>query len=100
MFLEPIRRPGTRLAAEFHGGRKGRFWGFERVELEDTTIFRPKVCPHCHEGEVVFDERDYPFCPSCGHEPFQAQPRRKENPDMERYRRLKEQKRSRIIYKC
>ena len=34
MFLEPLREPGTRLATEYHGGKAGRFWGFEKVVLE------------------------------------------------------------------
>jgi hypothetical protein len=63
------------------------------------VIFRPRMCPHCHHGEVVFDQRDFPHCSICGTEPFQTQPRRSNLPDIERYRRLKTQKRNRIIYK-
>ena len=99
MFLEPLREPGTRLATEHHGGKAGRFWGFEKVVLEDMTIFRPRICPHCKQEDVIFDERDFPYCPSCGTEPFKAQPRRRSRPEIEQYRRLKEQKRGRIIYK-
>jgi len=99
MFLEPIREPGTRLASEYHGGKAGRFWGFEKVELEEITIFRPRMCPHCKKEAVIFDDRDFPYCPSCGSEPNVSQPRRKSRQDIERYRRLKAQKRGRIIYK-
>ena len=86
MFLEPIRELGTRFAIEHHGGKAGRFWSFEKVELDG----------------VFFDQRDFPYCPACGKEPFlahQAQPARRSRPDIERYRRLKAQKRGRIIYK-
>jgi len=99
MFLEPLREPGTRLASEHHGGKAGRFWGFEKVVLEDITIFRPRKCPHCKKGDVVFDELDFPYCPSCGNEPFKAPPKRRSRQDIEQYRRLKAQKRGRIIYK-
>jgi hypothetical protein len=99
MFLEPYREPGTRFAAEHHGGKAGRFWGFEKVELEDITIFRPRMCPHCQREAVKFDEREVPYCPSCGTEPFRAPPKRRSRPDIERYRRLKAQKRNSIIYK-
>jgi Zn finger protein HypA/HybF involved in hydrogenase expression len=99
MFLEPLREPGTKLACEFHGGKAGRFWGFEKVVLEDITLFRPRMCPHCKQEEVIFDELDFPYCPSCGTEPFKVRPKRRSRPEIERYRRLKEQKRSRIIYK-
>ena len=99
MFLEPIREPGTRFATEHHGGKTGRFWGFEKVVLEETTIFRPRMCPHCKKEAVIFDEREVPFCPSCGNEPNLSQPRRRSSQDIERYRRLKAQKRGRIIYK-
>ena len=102
MFLEPIREPGTRFAIEHHGGKAGRFWGFEEVELDGMILFRPRMCPHCKREAVVFDQRDFPYCPACGREPFlahQAQPARRSGPDIERYRRLKAQKRGRIIYK-
>jgi hypothetical protein len=99
MFLEPIREPGTRFATEYHGGKAGRFWGFERIVLEDLTLFRPRMCPHCKKEAVVFDERDFPYCPGCGAEPNRSQPKRRSRQDIERYRRLKAQKRGRIIYK-
>lgn len=100
MFLEPTKEPGTRFAAEHHGGRTGRFWGFDKVELEDTTIFRPKICPHCRREAPIFDHREIPFCPSCGTEPFKTKPRKASRPDIERYKRLKAAKRSRIVHKC
>jgi hypothetical protein len=99
MFLEPLREPGTRLATEYHGGKAGRFWGFEKVVLEDITIFRPRMCPHCKQEDVIFDARDFPYCPSCGTEPKKSQPKRRSRPEIEQYRRLKAQKRGRIIYK-
>ena len=99
MFLEPLRKPGTRLAREHHGGKAGRFWRFEKVELEDMTLFRPRMCPHCKKEAVIFDEREVPFCPSCSTEPFKTSPRRRSRQEIERYRRLKAQKRGRIIYK-
>jgi len=99
MFLEPIREPGTRFAIEHHGGKAGRFWGTEKIKIDDQIIIRPRVCPHCKREAVVFDERDFPYCPSCGSEPFRVQPLRSQRPDIERYRRLKAQKRVRIIYK-
>ena len=61
MFLEPIREPGTRFAIEHHGGKAGRFWGFEKVELDDMILFRPRMCPHCKREAVVFDQRDFPL---------------------------------------
>ncbi len=99
MFLEPLREPGTRLATEHHGGKAGRFWRFEKVVLEDITIFRPKKCPHCKQEDVIFDGRDIPYCPSCGTEPKVLPPRKRSRTEIERYRRLKAQKRGRIIYK-
>lgn len=99
MFLEPIREPGTRLATEYHGGKAGRFWGFEKIVLEEITIFRPRKCPYCKQEDVVFDEREVPYCPSCGVEPFISQPKRRSRQDIERYRRMKAHKRDRIIYK-
>ena len=99
MFLEPIREPGTRFATEHYGGKAGRFWGFDKVVLEDITIFRPRMCPYCKKEAVIFDEREVPYCPSCGTEPNKTQPRRRSRQDIERYRRLKAQKRGRIIYK-
>jgi hypothetical protein len=99
MFLEPLREPGTKLACEFHGGKAGRFWGFEKVVLEDITIYRPRMCPHCKQEAVIFDWRQIPYCPGCGNEPFKAHSKRKSRPEIERYRRLKAQKRGRIIYK-
>jgi len=100
MFLEsPLREPGTRLASEYHGGKAGRFWDFEKVVLEDITIFRPRMCPHCKQGAVIFDERQIPYCLRCGTEPNKSLPRRRSRPEIEQYRRLKEQKRNRIIYK-
>jgi hypothetical protein len=99
MFLEPLREPGTRLATEHHGGKAGRFWGFEKVVLEDITLFRPRMCPHCKQGAVTFDKRQIPCCPVCGTEPNKSPPRRKSRQEIERYRRLKAQKRNRIIFK-
>jgi ribosomal protein S27E len=99
MFLEPIREPGTRLATEYYGGKARRFWSFEKVVLEEITIFRPRMCPHCKQEAVIFDEREFPHCPSCGSEPFISQPRRRPSSEIERYKRLKAQKRGRIIYK-
>ena len=102
MFLEHIRAPGTRFAIGHHGGKAGRFWGFEKVELDGMSFFRPRMCPLCKREAVVFDQRDFPYCPACGKEPFQAhqaQPARRSRPDIERCRRLKAQKRGRIIYK-
>ena len=99
MFLEPLREPGTRLASEHHGGKAGRFWRFEKVELEDRTLFRPRMCPHCKKEAVVFDELEVPYCPSCGQEPKVSPPRRRSRQEIERYRRMKAQKRGRIIYK-
>jgi hypothetical protein len=99
MFLEPLREPGTRFASEYRGGKAGRFWRFEKVELEDMTLFRPRMCTHCKQEAVIFDERDVPYCPSCGTEPKMSQPRRRSRSDIERYRRLKAQKRGRIIFK-
>jgi len=100
MFLElPLREPGTRLASEYHGGKANRFWGFEKVVLEDITIFRPRMCLHCKKEAVIFDELQVPYCPSCGIEPLKTSPRRRSRQEIERYRRLKEQKRGRIIYK-
>ena len=98
MFLEPLREPGTRLASEHHGGKAGRFWDFEKVVLEDITIFRPRMCKSCKHEAVVFDVREVPHCPSCGIEPLRSEPKRRSRQDIERYRRLKEQKRGRIIY--
>jgi hypothetical protein len=74
MFLEPLKEPGTRFATEHHGGKAGRFWSFEKVVLEDITIFRPKMCPHCRQDAPVFDLREVPFCPNVasslsGHSP-------------------------------
>jgi len=99
MFLEPLQEPGTRFATEHHGGKAGRFWGFEKVVLEDIIIYRPRMCPHCKQEEVIFDGRQIPYCPSCGTEPKKSLPKRRSRPDIERYRRLKEQKRNRIIFK-
>jgi len=99
MFLEPLKEPGTRFATEHHGGKAGRFWSFEKVVLEDTTIFRPKMCPHCRQDAPVFDLREVPFCPRCGIEPIRTQPKRKARPEIERYKRLKAAKRGRIIHK-
>jgi len=99
MFLEPLQEPGTRFASEYHGGKAGRFWRFEKVELEDMTLFRLRMCPHCKQEAVIFDDREVPYCPSCGTEPKMSQPRRRSRPDIERYRRLKAQKRGRIIFK-
>jgi hypothetical protein len=99
MFLEPLREPGTRLASEYHGGKAGRFWRFEKVELEDITLFRPRMCPHCKKDAVIFDDRAVPHCPACGTEPLKSNPRRGSRQEIEEYRRLKEQKRNRIIYK-
>jgi hypothetical protein len=101
MFIEPIREPGTKLAVEHHGGKAGRFWGFEKVVLEDITIFRPRMCPYCKKDAVIFDEREFPYCPNCGciTEPSRELPKRISRPDIEHYRRLKVQKRNRIIYK-
>jgi len=99
MFLEPLREPGTRLASEYHGGKTGRFWGFEKIVLKDITIFRPRMCKKCNQEAVIFDEQDVPFCPNCGTVPLRSQAKMRSRQDIERYRRLKAQKSGRIIYK-
>ncbi|NPV63673.1 MAG: hypothetical protein HPY61_13800 [Methanotrichaceae archaeon] len=94
---DPLKKPGTRLAKEHHGGKAGRVWKFDRTEIEGVVHFLPRQCPQCREI-FVFNKRDEPLCPCCG--TIQGEEPRKESEKIEKYRRLKAAKRARIIHGC
>lgn len=90
----PIRLPGTRLARENHGGRAGRIWKHDRIELEGIALNMPRWCPRC-DAIYIYDQRGHPHCPICGD--IQDRETEKEPEERKKYRSMKEAKRARII---
>jgi len=90
----PIRLPGTRLARENHGGKAGRIWRQDRIELEGRALIMPRRCSRCN-AIYIYDCRGHPHCPICGD--IQDQETEREPEEMKKYRSMKAAKRARII---
>ena len=95
---DPKKEPGTRLAKEYHGSNFGKLI-YEKILEGERFLVLPKMCMKCLEFYET-DESGDPYCPVCGEEPGKNRenaPRMQaQSEEMERYKRLKSQKRSRF----
>jgi len=89
-----IRLPGTRLARENHGGKAGRIWRQDRIELEGRALLMPRRCSRC-DAIYIYDQRGHPHCPICGD--IQDRETEREPEEMKKYKSMKAAKRARII---
>lgn len=92
---DPRRKPGTRLAKEHHGTIAGKIWKHDLMKIDGKLVHLPRKCPNCLKY-YTYDRRELqPYCPICGKPPEKSH--NSEPKDVQKYRRLKAAKRTKII---
>jgi hypothetical protein len=92
----PLKKPGTRLANEYHGTIAGKIWRHDLLKIDGRLVYLPRRCPDCLKC-YTFDRREpQPYCPECGEPP--EDPVNKEPTEIQKFRRLKAAKIKRIIH--